>query len=170
MHTPVLFKMRYNRDQSADYNRSEILWIDLPDANPWQYNWEEHAFISISQDGLRWQLTAATDQVRIWPLIFASFPIHHFTPQRFSGNQYAPSLLEIRKRFLEEKLSREYLSDEFGKDFFSAGILWCILHLVVILKICLIPTIEFPYSTGGPVLIMSSPMSWKNHYLDVVLL
>jgi hypothetical protein len=41
----------------------------------------------------------------------------------FSGNQYAPSLLESRKRFMEERSSREYLSDEFGKDSFSAGTL-----------------------------------------------
>jgi hypothetical protein len=42
---------------------------------------------------------------------------------RFSGNQYAPSFVEKRKRFMEEKPCREYLSDEFETDFFSAGIL-----------------------------------------------
>jgi hypothetical protein len=52
---------------------------------------------------------------------FVYDPSLHFP--RFSGNQYAPSLLERRKRFMEEKSSREYLSDEFGKDSFSAGIL-----------------------------------------------
>jgi hypothetical protein len=78
-----LFKTRYNRDRSADPNRSEILWMDLPDANPWKHNWEKHVFISVSQDGLRWQLTAAQEQVRSWSLVFASFPVHHFVPRAF---------------------------------------------------------------------------------------
>jgi hypothetical protein len=59
-----LFKIRYNRDWSANHNRSEILWTNLPDANPWNHNWEEHVFISVSQDGLCWQLSDATEQVR----------------------------------------------------------------------------------------------------------
>jgi hypothetical protein len=42
---------------------------------------------------------------------------------RFSGNQYAPSLHESRKRLMEENPCREYLSDEFGIDPFNAGIL-----------------------------------------------
>jgi hypothetical protein len=42
---------------------------------------------------------------------------------RFSGNQYAPRFLEKRKGFMEEKPSCEYLSNEFGKDFSTAGIL-----------------------------------------------
>jgi hypothetical protein len=32
------------------------------------------------------------------------------------------------------------------------------------LKIPFIPTIEFPYSTGDPLLIMSSPMSWQRPF------
>jgi hypothetical protein len=78
-----LFKIKYNRDRSANYNRSEILRTDLLDANPWNHNWEKHVFISVSQDGLRWQLSAATEQVRSWPLVFALFPVHHFTPRAF---------------------------------------------------------------------------------------
>jgi hypothetical protein len=35
---------------------------------------------------------------------------------------------------------------------------------VVILMISFIPMIEFPYSTGGPLLIMSSPMSWEKPF------
>jgi hypothetical protein len=78
---------------------------------------------------------------------------------RFSGNQYAPSLLERRKIFIKEKPACEYLSDEFGIDSFSAGILMTYFDLVVMLNIVFIPTIEFPYSTGDPLLIMPSPMS-----------
>jgi hypothetical protein len=78
---------------------------------------------------------------------------------RFSGNQYAPSLLERRERFIKEKPIREYLSDEFGIDSFNAGILMMYFDLVVMLNIFFIPTIEFPYSTGDPLLIMPSPMS-----------
>jgi hypothetical protein len=65
---------------------------------------------------------------------------------------------------MKEKPSREYLSDEFGKDSFSAGILMVYFDLVVMLKISFIPTIEFPYSTGGPLFIISSPMSWKRSF------
>jgi hypothetical protein len=50
-----------------------------------------------------------------------SGPLFH--SPRFSRNQHAPSLLKRRKGFREEKPSREYLSDEFETDFFSAGIL-----------------------------------------------
>jgi hypothetical protein len=57
--------------------------------------------------------------------------IHGFRPvsgpslhsRHFSGNQYAPSLLERRERFIKEKPTHEYLPDEFGIDSFSAGIL-----------------------------------------------
>jgi hypothetical protein len=84
---------------------------------------------------------------------------------RFSGNQYALSLLERRKRFLEERPSREYLSDEFGIESLSAGILMMYFDLVVMLKISFIPTIEFPYSTGDPLPIMLSPMSWQLSFL-----
>jgi hypothetical protein len=80
---------------------------------------------------------------------------------RFSGNQYAPSLLERREKFIREKPTREYLSDEFGINSFSAGILMMSFDFVVMLKISFIPTIEFPYSTGDPLLIMPSPMSWQ---------
>jgi hypothetical protein len=79
---------------------------------------------------------------------------------RFSGNQYAPSLLERREKFIKEKPTREYWSDEFGIDSFSAGILMMYFDLVVILNIFFIPTIEFPDSTGDPLLIIPSPMSW----------
>jgi hypothetical protein len=78
----------------------------------------------------------------------------------FSGNQYAPSSLERRKRFIKEKPTREYLSDEFGIDSFSAGILMMYFDLVAMLTISFIPAIEFPYSTGDPLLIMPSPISW----------
>jgi hypothetical protein len=78
---------------------------------------------------------------------------------RFSENQYAPSLFERRERFIKEKSIREYLSDEFGIDSFSAGILMMYFDLVVMLNISFIPTIEFPYSTGDPLLIIPSPIS-----------
>jgi hypothetical protein len=65
---------------------------------------------------------------------------------------------------MEEKPSREYLSDEFGTNSFSAGILMVYFDLVVMLKISFIPTIEFPYSTGSPLFIMSSPMSWQRPF------
>jgi hypothetical protein len=89
---------------------------------------------------------------------------------RFSGDQYAPSLLERRKRFLKEKPTREYLSDKFGIDSFSAGILMMYFDLVVMLNISFIPTIEFPYSTGDPCL--SCPLQCRGNYhsLDVALL
>jgi hypothetical protein len=50
-----------------------------------------------------------------------SDPLLHFPC--FSGNQDASLFLERRKVFMEEKPSRECLSDEFGKGFFSAAIL-----------------------------------------------
>jgi hypothetical protein len=84
---------------------------------------------------------------------------------RFSGNQYAPSLLERRERFIKEKPTREYLSDEFGIDSLSAGILMMYFDLVVMLNISFISTIEFPYSIGDPLLIMPSPMSWQLSFL-----
>jgi hypothetical protein len=84
---------------------------------------------------------------------------------RFSGNQYAPSLLERRERFIKEKSTREYLSNEFGIDSFSAGILMMYFDLVLTLNISFIPTIEFPYSTGDSLLIMPSPMSWQLSFL-----
>jgi hypothetical protein len=84
---------------------------------------------------------------------------------RFSGNQYARSLLERRERFIKEKSTREYLSDEFGIDSFSVGILMMYFNLVVMLNISFIPTIEFPYSTGDPLLIMPSQMLWELSFL-----
>jgi hypothetical protein len=80
---------------------------------------------------------------------------------RFSGNQYSPSLLERTERFIKVKPTREYLSDQFGIDSFSAGILMMCFDLVAMLNISFIPTIEFPYSTGDPLFIMPSPMSWQ---------
>jgi hypothetical protein len=74
-------------------------------------------------------------------------------------------LLERRERFIKEKSPREYLSDEFGIDSFSAGILMMYFDLVVMLNMSFIPTIEFPYSTGDPLLIMPSPMSWQLSFL-----
>jgi hypothetical protein len=68
-------------------------------------------------------------------------------------------LLERRERFIKEKATREYLLDEFGIDSFSAGILMMYFDLIVMLNIFFIPTIEFPYSTADPLLIMPSPMS-----------
>jgi hypothetical protein len=84
---------------------------------------------------------------------------------RFSGNQYAPSLLERRERFIKEKPTHEYLSDEFGRYSFSAGILMMYFDLAVVLNIFFIPTIEVPYSTGAPLFIMPSPMSWQLSFL-----
>jgi hypothetical protein len=80
---------------------------------------------------------------------------------RFSGNQYPPSLLERREGFINEKPTREYLSDEFGIDAFSAGILMMYFDLVVMLNISFIPKTKFPYSIGDPLLSMPSPMSWQ---------
>jgi hypothetical protein len=74
-------------------------------------------------------------------------------------------LLERRKRFIKEKPTCEYLSDEFGIDSFSAGILMMYFDLVVILNISFIPPTEFPYSTGDPLLIMPSAMSWRLSFL-----
>jgi hypothetical protein len=74
-------------------------------------------------------------------------------------------LLERRERFIKEKPTREYLSDEFGIDSFSAGIFMMYFDLVVMLNIFFIPTIEFPYSTGDPLLIMPSPASWQLLFL-----
>jgi hypothetical protein len=74
-------------------------------------------------------------------------------------------LLERRKRFIKGKPTRAFLSDEFGIDSFSAGILMTYFDLVVMLNISFIPLIEFPYSTGDPVLIMPSPMSWQLSFL-----
>jgi hypothetical protein len=85
--------------------------------------------------------------------------------RRFSGNQHAPSLLERRERFIKEKPTREYLSDELGIDSFNAGILMMYFDPVVMLNISFIPTIEFPYSSGDPLLIMPSPMSWQLSFL-----
>jgi hypothetical protein len=42
---------------------------------------------------------------------------------RFSRNQYTPCFPEKRIKVMEKKPSREYLSDEFGKDSFNVGIL-----------------------------------------------
>jgi hypothetical protein len=70
-------------------------------------------------------------------------------------------LLERRERFIKEKPTREYLSDEFGIDSFSARILMMYFDFVVMLNISFIPTIEFPYSTGDPLFIMPSPISWQ---------
>jgi hypothetical protein len=62
------------------------------------------------------------------------------------------------KRFIKEKPTREYWSDEFGIDSFTAGILMMYFDLVVMLNISFIPMIEFPYSTGDLLLIIPSPM------------
>jgi hypothetical protein len=76
----------------------------------------------VSQDGIRWQLIAATEQVGNWPLVFASFPIHHFTPRGFQEINVR-SFAREKKKLMEEKPSCEYLSDEFVTDSFSTGIL-----------------------------------------------
>jgi hypothetical protein len=52
---------------------------------------------------------------------FVSDPSLHFP--HFSGNQYAPRFLDRRKRVMEEKPSREYLSDKLGNNSFDAGLL-----------------------------------------------
>jgi hypothetical protein len=70
-------------------------------------------------------------------------------------------LLGRRERFIKENPTLEYLLDEFGIDSFSAGILMMYFNLVVMLDISFIPTMEFPYSTGDPLFIMLSPMSWQ---------
>jgi hypothetical protein len=79
-------------------------------------------------------------------------------------------LLERTERFIKENPTREYLPDEFRIDSVGAGILMMYFDPVVTLNISFIPTIEFPYSTGDPLLIMPSPMSWEYHSLDVALL
>jgi hypothetical protein len=98
-------------------------------------------------------------------LIHGFCPVSGPSPPRFSGNQYAPSLLEIRERFIKEKSTREYLSDKFGIDSFTAGILMMYFDLVVMLNISFILTVGFSYSTGDPLLIMPSPMSWQLSFL-----
>jgi hypothetical protein len=57
---------------------------------------------------------------------------------------------------------------QFGKNFTrvadhskSGWLIKMYFDLVVMLNISFIPTIEFPYSTGDPLLIMPSPMSWQ---------
>jgi hypothetical protein len=94
---------------------------------------------------------------------------HRRRPEIISGNQYAPRLLERREKFIHEKPGREYLSDEFGTDSFGAGILMMYFDLVVMLNISFIPMIEFPYSTGDPLLLMPSPMSWQLSFLGYCL-
>jgi hypothetical protein len=74
-------------------------------------------------------------------------------------------LLKRRERFIKEKPTHEYLSDKFGIDSFSAGILMIYFDRVVMLSISFIPMIEFPYSTGDPLLIMPSPMLWQLSFL-----
>jgi hypothetical protein len=74
-------------------------------------------------------------------------------------------MLERREKIIKEKPTREYLSDEFGIDSFSVGILMTYFDLVVMLNISFIPTIEFPYSTGDPLFIMPFPMSWQLSFL-----
>jgi hypothetical protein len=92
-------------------------------------------------------------------MVSAPFPVHFFTPRAFQ--EITVHLICPREeRFIKEKSTREYLSDEFGIDSFNAGILMY-FDLVVMLDISFIPTIEFPYSTGDPLLIMPSPMSWQ---------
>jgi hypothetical protein len=52
-----------------------------------------------------------------------------------------------------------------SKQIFSVlGYWWCIFDLVVMLKTSFVPTIEFPYSTGDPLLIIPSPMSWQRPF------
>jgi hypothetical protein len=74
-------------------------------------------------------------------------------------------LLERRERFIKERPTREYLSDEFGIDSFSAGILIMYFDLVVMLNTSFILMIEFPYSTSDPLFIMPSPISWQLSFL-----
>jgi hypothetical protein len=57
-----------------------------------------------------------------WPLVFASFPIYHFTPHAFQDINM-PLIFSRENRFMEKQPSCEYLTDEFGKDSFIAGIL-----------------------------------------------
>jgi hypothetical protein len=47
----------------------------------------------------------------------------------------------------------------------ALGYWWSIFDLVAMLKIFFIPAIEFSYSTGGPLLTMSSPMSWQRPFV-----
>jgi hypothetical protein len=44
------------------------------------------------------------------------------------------------------------------------GYLWYTFDFVVALKISFILTIEFAYSTAGPLLIIFSPMLWKRSF------
>jgi hypothetical protein len=74
-------------------------------------------------------------------------------------------LFERRERFIKENPASEYLSNEFGIDPFSAGIFMIYFDLVVMLNISFISMIEFPYSTGDPLLIMPSLMSWQLPFL-----
>jgi hypothetical protein len=159
-----LFKVRYNRDRSANHNRSEILWIDFADANPWKHNWEEHVFISVSQDGLRWQLTAATEQVRSRPLVFVSFRVHHFTPRVFQEINMC-LVCSREENNLWRKSHPVNICQMNSEQILSVLGYWrCIFDLVVILKISFTATIEFPYSTGSPWFIMSFPLSWKRSF------
>jgi hypothetical protein len=64
----------------------------------------------------------------------------------------------------EEKPSHEYLSDKFENDSFGVGILMLYFDIVAILKIPFIHMIEFTYSTGRPLSIMSSPMPSKRPF------
>jgi hypothetical protein len=136
----------------------------LPDANPWKPNWKQHVFISVPQDGLRWRLTAATEQVRSWPLVFTSFPIHHFTPRAFQEINMCLVCSRAEKDLWRKNHPVNIYHMNSEKILSVLGYWWCIFDLVVALKISFIPTIEFPYSTGGPLLIMSSPTLWKKSF------
>jgi hypothetical protein len=97
-------------------------------------------------------------------MVSAPFPVHYFTPRAFQEINMC-LVCSREKRFIKEKPTRGYLSDEFGIDSFSAGILMMYFNIVVMLNISFIPTIEFHYSTGDPLLIMPSPMSWQLSFL-----
>jgi hypothetical protein len=164
MHTSLLFKIIHNRHRSANHNRSEILWTDLPDANPWNHNWEEHVFISVSQDGLRWQLSDATEQVRSWPMVFTPFPVHHFTPRAFQ--EINMRLVSREKRKIYKGKAYPWIFVRWIRNrFFQCWILMMYFDLVVMLNIFFIPTIEFLHSTGDPLLIMPSLMSCQLSFL-----
>jgi hypothetical protein len=95
---------------------------------------------------------------------FGSFPIHRFICHAFQ---------EIDMRFAFSREEKDLLSKNYPvnicqmnseKILSVLGYWCCIFGLVVMLKIPFMPTIEFTYSAGGPLLIMSSPISWKRTF------
>jgi hypothetical protein len=77
----------------------------------------------------------------------------------FSGNQYALVCSREEKGWWRKSPPVNICQMNSEQILSVRGYWWCIFAFVVMLKISFIPTVEFPYSTGGSLLIMSSPMS-----------